>query len=129
MNSLVELQNLHNFHTDKNTTHSYLPYYDSIFLKYLNKPITLLEIGIFHGGSLKLWEKYFGDNLQQYFIDVHLGNINWEYTEIKNATIIYKNIISCTDKFLQPIKFDIIIDDGSHTLEHQKMCYELFKNR
>lgn len=50
--------------------------YDRIFSQLLTKakngsPIRLLEIGIQHGGSLRLWEKFFGPTLEYTGIDIN----------------------------------------------------------
>ena len=37
----------------------YFDVYENILNKYKNKNITFVEIGIFNGGSLKLWKKFF----------------------------------------------------------------------
>jgi predicted O-methyltransferase YrrM len=44
-------------------------------------------------------------------------------------TIIWKDIESCNESILKPIMFDIVLDDASHTLEHQIKAWELFKDR
>ena len=48
-----------NTRTDKNTTHSYLPLYESLFKNKKETAQNILEIGIQNGGSIKLWRDYF----------------------------------------------------------------------
>ena len=38
---------------------SYFDIYESLFKEFKNKPITFVEVGIFGGGSLFMWKKYF----------------------------------------------------------------------
>src|ERR1051325_4848958 len=38
----------------------YLAHYDHFFSRFRNTPVRMLEIGVFEGGSLELWRKYFG---------------------------------------------------------------------
>ena len=45
--------------TDKNTRHSYLPLYEKILKDYKETFKTTLEIGIYFGGSIQLWNDYF----------------------------------------------------------------------
>ena len=40
--------------------HHYFEIYEENFRKYKDKDITLLEIGVFRGASLKMWKEYFG---------------------------------------------------------------------
>lgn len=128
METLVNIQNTCNFYTDKNTAHSYLPAYDKIFSA-IPEIKNVLEIGIHLGGSLLLWSKYFPVSTNIYSIDVYLKNLNEQHYTIPNATVIQKDVRTCTENFLQPIMFDIIIDDGSHYLDDQLHVYNTFKSR
>ncbi len=47
---------LSKYYTDK--IH-YLKWYDPLFSPLLDETVKLLEIGIYHGGSLLLWKDYF----------------------------------------------------------------------
>ena len=38
----------------------YFPIYERHFCRYVNRPITFVEIGCGDGGSLQLWKQYFG---------------------------------------------------------------------
>ena len=48
-----------NSRTDKNTTHSYLPLYDALLKSKKETAKNVLEVGIYSGGSIKLWHDYF----------------------------------------------------------------------
>jgi len=50
--SLVDLAD--NSRTDKNTTHSYLPLYQKLLVNKKETAKNVLEVGIFHGGSINL---------------------------------------------------------------------------
>jgi len=50
--------NLDAYETDK-IRHGYLDVYDADRAPWIDKEITLLEIGVYRGGSLKLWRDYF----------------------------------------------------------------------
>ena len=102
----------------------YFDIYVKYFSKYRGQKVTILEIGVAHGGSLQLWKKYFGDNIHIYAID-----INQECKNLgeENNTIF---IGSQSDPgFLKTVmeqlpELDIIIDDGGHTMEQQKVSFE-----
>jgi hypothetical protein len=34
----------------------YFSVYERYFRKYRNKPVIILEVGVFHGGSLQMWK-------------------------------------------------------------------------
>ena len=48
-----------NSRTDKNTVHSYLPLYQKLLLGKKETAKNVLEVGIYGGGSIKLWSDYF----------------------------------------------------------------------
>lgn len=102
--------------TDKGTTHSYLEVYDELFKDLSN--INLLEIGTQYGGSLKLWRDKF-PNSKIYGVDINPQG-NPEGVKIITADATKKI------KELEDIKFDIIIDDGSHKIEDQLKTLEIF---
>jgi|ERR1035437_2387986 hypothetical protein len=105
----------------------YFEVYDKHFQQYRNKEVTILEIGVFHGGSLQMWKSYFGDKAKIYGIDINPKCKDLEEDNIK----IF--IGSQSDKaFLRNVKaqipkVDILIDDGGHTMKQQIVSFkELF---
>ncbi len=118
--SLVNL--VDNTRTDKNTLHSYLATYDKLFSSRRDSVKNVLEIGIDHGGSIKLWSDYF-KNATVHAIDIIPESKVWDELKNKDNIVLHPStdaydVRQFTSKFLNPdIKFDIIIDDGPHTLE------------
>jgi hypothetical protein len=123
--SFLSLQNLiDNTRTDKNTTHSYLEIYEKLFSSKRLTAKNILEIGIQDGGSIKLWYDYF-INSNVYGLDIRKIKDVWP--ELLNNERIK---IGCFDAYSEEfinnqlphlsIKFDIMIDDGPHTLESMK---------
>ena len=105
--------------TDKNTSHSYLPEYDKILSNKKDSAVNILEIGtvLFGGGSPIMFHEYF-KNSKIWSLDIQGGCGIWEkYPRIEHITA---NAYSM-DIFLKlsNIKFDFILDDGSHKLEDQ----------
>lgn len=103
--------------TDKNTIHSYIDYfYESEFIKYKDKSINLLEIGMSSGGSLFLWRQYFA-NAKIYGLDI-MDVLRPQYKNLKNTEYIINNAYDINFMNSLP-NFDIIIDDGPHSLDSQ----------
>ena len=50
---------------------NYFEIYDQLFNSYINKKIVFVEIGIFQGGSLQMWKKFFGNKARIIGIDVN----------------------------------------------------------
>jgi hypothetical protein len=102
----------------------YFDIYDFWFKKYRDKPIVILEIGVFQGGSLNMWRNYFGKKAKIFAIDI---NPLCKQFETKNTQIF---IGSQEDReFLRSVKsqipkIDILIDDGGHTMNQQITTFE-----
>lgn len=102
----------------------YFDIYDFWFNKYKNKPVVILEIGVYQGGSLNMWREYFGEDAKIFAIDIHPS---CKQFESKNTKIF---IGSQEDKdFLADVKsqlpkLDIIIDDGGHSMRQQIVSFE-----
>jgi hypothetical protein len=127
--SLLEI--IDNTRTDKNTSHSYLSLYQKILEKKKDTAKNILEIGIQRGGSIKLWHDYFV-NATIYGLDTMNEETVWD--EIKNndrITLYCSHDAYNTDKFKttfldKDIKFDLLLDDGPHTLESMKTFIKLY---
>lgn len=105
------------FGTDKNTTHDFINgFYESEFVKYRDKKINLIEVGISGGGSLYLWTQYFKAGN---FWGVDIANkVYHPYKNLPNTTYIFESGYSQSVIDRLP-NFDIMIDDGPHTIETQ----------
>lgn len=121
-----------NYGTDKGSPKSYIDqFYENNFKKYKNKKITLLEIGVRSGASLKLWSEYFSKNAKIYGIDNlydeknNFVPINQDWISGDNVEYIVgdaydKQISSKFDKI------DILIDDGPHTFDSHVKLLDLY---
>lgn len=105
--------------TDK-TTHGYCPYYET-HLPGRDEKFNLLEIGIFDGGSLRMWKEYFY-NATIYGIDIDSRKIFQEDRIITfwgDATLEgFLNSLNLPD-------LSVIIDDGSHQANDIVKTYNL----
>lgn len=109
-----------NSKTDKNTTHTYLETYENLFSPLKETAKNILEIGVQHGGSIKLWNDYF-TNAKIYGVDINKYPEWSELEKRENVILFNKNAYDVnfikTEFIDKNIKFDVIIDDGPHTLE------------
>lgn len=102
----------------------YFEIYHRHFSRFIGKEVTLLEIGVFEGGSLELWRDYFGSKCKIYGIDINPDCKKHESEQIE----IF--IGSSEDRdFLREFKekipkIDILIDDGGHTMNQQIVAFE-----
>lgn len=121
--------------TDKNTVHSYIEAYESLFSSKRETATNVMEIGIGpympNGGSILMWVGYF-PNAKVHAADIipigsvhpllvphpriHLHTQNDAYNErFFTNTFLSKNE-----------RFDIIVDDGPHTIESMVTFIKLY---
>ena len=127
--SLVKI--VDNSRTDKNTLHSYLPLYQKLLMSKKETAKNVLEIGIFSGGSIKLWSDFF-TNATVYGLDIMNINNVWEGIKNKKKIILhtscdaYNNDFFITNFLNKNIKCDFMLDDGPHSLESMKQFIKLY---
>ena len=130
MNELIRLHIANNHTTDKwGTTpdkHAYLEKYGEIFERLKDQDNRILEIGIKEGDSLNLWAEYFTQSVV-YGIDKHYPQEGM--VELHRRVRIIEGDAYTPEMMtlLKDIgKFDVIIDDGSHRLYHQKFVIDYY---
>jgi hypothetical protein len=96
----------------------YFPIYERHFAWYRNKSLTFLEIGVARGGSLGMWQRFFGPLARIVGIDIdekckssEAPGISVRIGDQSDAGFLQQLI----DEFGVP---DIVLDDGSHRMEH-----------
>ena len=131
MNEIVRIINRHNINgfefpggTDKAEGHSYDIFYSDHFDKYRNLEGNILEIGAQYGGSALLWHDYlpkFKIIMADIYNQVHptiidkMHNDRYEFLLMDSFT--NESIEFLKEKYSEG--FDIIVEDGPHTLESQ----------
>jgi len=102
---------------------SYLDVYEDHFDSIKESATCILELGVLHGRSLKTWRDYF-INAQIWGIDIDpTANQNYgERINIVTGNQVYKSDL---DKIAEGKQFDVIIDDGSHLVDHIIGSFEI----
>jgi hypothetical protein len=127
--SLVELAD--NSRTDKNTIHSYLPLYQQLLAKKKDTAKHVLEVGIWAGGSIKLWSDFF-TNAHVYGLDIMDRSRVWDKLVTDPKITLYTNQNAYDPTFFKQtfldkgIRCDFMLDDGPHTLESMKQFVRLY---
>lgn len=106
--------------TDKSSFyHDYTRIYSKYFKALKNDPITFLEIGIYKGSSVKLWEAYF-PKAELHFIDID-PNLILYHSKRSQYHFIDQSNVTDLQNFAKTLKkeLDVIIDDGGHTMVQQ----------
>jgi len=108
--------------------HHYFEIYDRHFSKFIGKHPVILEIGVYKGGSLEMYNHYFDGKCKIYGVD-----INKECLDIPSKLGVKNIEITIGDQesrefwkeFLKgKPKFDIVIEDGGHMPKQQIITYE-----
>ena len=107
----------------------YFPAYERHFSRFIDRPVTIFEIGCGEGGSLRLWKTFFGPFARIVGID-RLQECR-EFEEDQVAVRIGEQsdlgfLARIAQEFGTP---DIVIDDGSHRVADQRAAFEFFYPR
>jgi len=100
------------------TCHEYTPIYWSLFHDEMENVERVLEVGVAHGCSLRMWEEFFpnativGLDHNRECLRHTAGRVSVRFAEQGDD----KSLESAVAKDDQ---FDLIVDDGSHELYHQ----------
>jgi hypothetical protein len=109
---------IHDDLTDKRTTHSYIDVYQTLFEKNKDNVKNVIEIGVERGGSIMLWRDYF-KNATVYGIDtnsIETTRAGGDRIKLFMSTDGYDTALINNEFKTKNIKFDVIIDDGPHTI-------------
>lgn len=115
MTTLLELAQLHGLPPhqgggDKHH-HSYIPVYERHITR--RRAITLLEIGVWQGNSIRMWNDYFTQSVV-HGIDIDLTRLTTPIEGVMGCDAT--NRTQC-DEVLGDWTYDYIIDDASHTTQ------------
>lgn len=102
----------------------YFDIYDRHFARFRGKEVHLLEIGIFHGGSIRMWQDYFGPKAKITAVDI---NPNCRQLETDKVKVFIGD--QGDRRFLRELReqippIDILIDDGGHSMRQQIATFE-----
>ena len=116
-----ELFRIFSADTNVHKWHHYFDIYTRYFDRFRDRPIAMLEIGVFRGGSLRMWKEYFHPDSTIVGIDVEES---CQAHEIANRNVFVRIGSQADPAFLAKVNgefgpFDIILDDGSHKTHHQ----------
>lgn len=109
--------------TDKCSTHQYHLCYEKHFSALRDKGLSLLEIGVQEGASLKMWEEYF-QRAHIFGVDVNASCKRYESerTKIMIGDQADRVFLRMAAQRTGPL--DIVIDDGGHSMVQQMTSFE-----
>ena len=103
----------------------YFEIYDRHFSRFRGTEVHLLEIGVYHGGSLRMWKDYFGSRARIFGVDC---NPQCKQFEDEQITIFIGD--QADRQFLRTLaqaipRLDILIDDGGHKAKQQIATFDV----
>lgn len=107
----------------------YFPVYERHFGRYVGKKPLMIEIGCGQGGSLEMWQRYFGEGCRIVGVDIRP-----ECREFAKPGIAIEVGDQSDHAFLQSLltKYgtpDIVLDDGSHVMRHINATFDFLYDR
>ena len=106
--------------------HNYLPFYEQFLAPLRDQPITLLEIGVDRGNSLRMWRDYF---LQARIVGMDCADLRHLAEDRIEIEIGDQNSPEDLDRIAtQYGPFDVIVDDAGHNPPSQVFCYRHMLN-
>lgn len=121
--------------TDKNTTHSYIEAYEELFSAKKETATHVLEIGIGpympNGGSILMWAGYFSQAKVHAVDIITMDTVNLLLVPHPRIHLHVHNDAYQTNFFVNTFlsksdRFDIIVDDGPHTIESMVRFLKLY---
>jgi len=102
----------------------YFDIYHRYLSKFVNTDVHVVEIGIYSGGSLPMWQHYFGPNSHVTGVDIEEACRAYENdrTQIFIGDQADRQFWKRLRDTARPI--DVVIDDGGHTSEQQRITLE-----
>src|SRR2546425_357033 len=104
--------------------HHYFDIYHRHFARFRGRSPVVVEMGVFHGGSLQMWHHYFGPGTRVVGIDI---DPRCRSFEDEATTILIGD--QGDRRFLAEVRravpdVDILIDDGGHKMAQQITTFE-----
>jgi SAM-dependent methyltransferase len=107
----------------------YFPIYEKHLSRFVGQSPTVLEVGIFSGGSLRMWHEYFGSGT--HIVGVDIEPACRAYADDTTSVLIGDQ---ADPRFLDdvvaaaPQGYDIVLDDGGHQSHQQIATLEAVLN-
>ena len=112
---------------DGRLIHKWLHYfdiYDRHFAPFRGRPVTVVEFGVSHGGSLQMWKQYFGPRARIVGVDIdpRCAQFGEDQIEIVIGDQEDRGFLRGLGESVGPV--DVLIEDGGHTMNQQIATFE-----
>lgn len=104
--------------------HHYFDIYERHFQPFRGRDVTMIEIGVYRGGSLRMWRDYFGPGSRIVGLDIDpacaafaAGNISVFIGDQADPAFLRQVLAEVGPP-------DIVLDDGGHDMRQQIVSFE-----
>ena len=115
---------LRNTRRDIHKWYHYFDVYERFLSPLRGQPLRMLEVGVYKGGSLRMWSEYFGPSATLYGMDIEPGAAGRAPPNVRVF------IGDQADRgFLRSVvdelgELDVVLDDGGHKMSQQIATFE-----
>jgi hypothetical protein len=102
----------------------YFDVYHRHLQRFRGAPITVLEFGVYHGGSLQMWRNYFGPQARVVGVDIQPVCKNFEEEGIAIRIGDQEDRAFLRRLVAEFAPFDVVIEDGGHRMGQQVASFE-----
>jgi Methyltransferase domain len=102
----------------------YFDIYVQHLSRFVGREVTVVEVGVYSGGSLEMWKRYFGDHATIHGVDIQ------EACRVYEGGGVHIHIGDQGDRafwtrFKEDVPFiDVLIDDGGHHPDEMRVTFE-----
>lgn len=120
---------LNNSHKRLHKWIHYFDIYERHLSRFRGKSPVMLEIGVFGGGSLAMWKEYLGTGCQIIGVDIN-PECKKHVNEGIDIFIGSQDDPKLIDEIFKKYpRIDVVLDDGSHQMNHMVTSFELMYER
>lgn len=98
---------------------SYFQVYEELFSRFRGTPVSFVEIGVQHGGSLFMWRDFLGPEARIIGVDINPAARRWEASGFEIHIGDQADPGFWEGFFSKTGDVDVILDDGGHTNRQQ----------
>lgn len=97
----------------------YFDIYERHLSRFRLRPVRLLEVGVFGGGSLKMWRDYLGPECRLYGVDIDPSSMAYQaegttiYIGDQADPAFWREVLTALPEV------DVVVDDGGHRAHQQ----------
>jgi hypothetical protein len=98
-------------------THKHSAYFDAypnLLAPYVGKSVTLVEVGLFKGGSLFMWREFLGSQARIIGIDIEPTAVKWRQFGFEIFIGDQEDPKFWEEFFCSVGQVDVLVDDGGH---------------